>query len=97
MRAEVFRDEIGQAVFNRLMNYALETNKSKPISKLEKHINDTAKVVEITKETLLQALKAEVEVLIFKQTFSEDVPTLFISGVLHAIDVIEGNGSVIAK
>jgi hypothetical protein len=95
--AEIFRDEIGQAIFNRLMNYALETNNKKPISKLEKHINDTAKVVEITKETLLEALKAEVEVLIFKQTFSEEIPTLFISGVLHSIDVLEGNGSVMAK
>jgi hypothetical protein len=97
MRAEVFRDEIGQAIFNRLMNYALETNNKKPVSKLEKHINDTAKVVEITKETLLQALKAEVEVLVFKQTFSEEIPTLFISGVLHAIDVLESNGTVMPQ
>ncbi len=97
MTAEVFRDEIGQAIFNRLMNYALETNNKKPISKLEKHINDTAKVVEITKETLLQALKAEVEVLIFKQTFSEEIPTLFVSGVLHAIDVLESNGTVMPQ
>jgi methyltransferase-like protein len=97
MSSEVFDDEMGQAIYARLMNYAIESSPKKPISNLSEHVKQTAKIVEITKETLIQTLKAESEVLIFKQTFGEEIPTLFISGVLHAIDVLEGNGSVMAR
>jgi hypothetical protein len=97
MAGEVFNDDIGQAIYARLLNYAIEKNQGKPISALKKQITKTENIVGITKETLLQALKAESEVLIFKQTFGEEIPTLFISGVLHAIDVLEGGGSVMAK
>jgi hypothetical protein len=97
MSKEVFQDELGQAIKTRLMNYALEKNKDTDIEKLERHIENTATVVQITREAIIEALKAESEVLIFKQTFQEAVPTLFISGVLHALDVIQGNGSVMGR
>jgi hypothetical protein len=42
---------------------------------------------------------AEVEVMTFRNVNSTEhqIPTLFIAGVLHAVDVAGGKGSVIGK
>jgi hypothetical protein len=42
---------------------------------------------------------AEVEVMTFRNVNSQEhqIPTLFIAGVLHAVDVAGGKGSVIGK
>jgi hypothetical protein len=97
MNPEVFRDELGSAIKTRLMNYAIEKNRKTNLEILERSVNNTEKIVEITRETILQALKGEVELLIFKQTFNEPIPTLFVSGVMHAIDVVNGEGFITNK
>jgi hypothetical protein len=79
------------------MNYAIEKNRKTNLEILERSVNNTEKIVEITRETILQALKGEVELLIFKQTFNEPIPTLFVSGVMHAIDVVNGEGFITNK
>jgi hypothetical protein len=41
---------------------------------------------------------AEVEVMTFRNVNDEhQIPTLFIAGVLHAVDVAGGKGSIIGK
>ena len=97
MEPEVFKDEIGRAIKTRLMNYAIEKNRKTNLEILERSVNNTEKIVEITRETILEALKGEVELLIFKQTFDEPIPTLFVSGVMHAIDVVNGEGFITNK
>lgn len=86
----VFQDFVGQSIKTRLFNYALETNQNKDHKTINRAVNRTDKIVEITREAILEALKAESELLVFKQACGESIPTLFVSGILHAIDVIEG-------
>lgn len=90
----VFRDIVGQAIKMRLMNYAFSKYTNVNPETINNSIDRLSNVVEITREAILEALKGETELLIFKQTFDEPVPTLFISGVMHAIDVVDGKHSV---
>jgi hypothetical protein len=48
---------------------------------------------------VIDSIMAEVEVMTFRNANSIDrqIPTLFIAGVLHAVDVAAGKGSVIGK
>lgn len=91
---DAFLDEIGQATKIRLMNYVHEKFKNPPTD-LEAAIERTANIVAVTREATIEALKGEVEALTFKQTFGEPVPTIFLAGVMHALDVIQGKGSII--
>lgn len=90
----VFQDVVGQTIKTRLFNYALETGKNQDHNAINRAVNRTDKIVEITREAILEALKAESELLVFKQTFGDEIPTLFISGVLHSIDIVDGKPSV---
>jgi len=94
---DVFNDEIGQHIKIRLMNYALDKYKGHDLKDIENSINSAAKIIEIAREAIVERLKAESEVLTFKQYMGDEVPMLFIAGVLHALDTIEGKGSVIAE
>lgn len=92
--AEVFEDAVGQAIKQRLLNFAAKKYSNPNLEVIETLVNRTRNIVAITREATLEALKAEGELLIFKQTFDEPIPTLFISGVLHSIDVIQGKGLI---
>lgn len=92
--SQVFEDAVGQAIKRRLLNFAVTKYNNPDPEVMEAAVNRTKNVVAITREAILEALKAESELLIFKQTFNEPIPTLFISGVLHSIDVIQGEGIV---
>lgn len=94
MEPKVFQDELGKTIKTRLMNYAIEKNTKTNLEVLLRSVNNTEKIVEITREAIAQALKGEIELLIFKQTFNEPIPTLFISGVMHALDVLNGEGFI---
>lgn len=91
---QAFLDAVGQATKVRLLNYVHEKYKNPP-KDLEAAIERTANIVAVTREATIEALRAESELLIFKQAFGEPIPTLFVSGVLHALDVIQGKGSII--
>lgn len=92
--SEVFKDAVGQAIKRRLLNFAATKYSNPDPEVMEALVNRTRNVVAITREAILEALKAEGELLIFKQTFDEPIPTLFISGLLHSIDVIQGEGVI---
>lgn len=93
---QAFLDPIGQATKVRLINYVNDKFKNPP-KDLEAAIERTANIVAVTREATIEALKAEVEVLTFKQTFGEPIPTMFLAGVMHALDVIQGSGSIIGS
>lgn len=93
-KSRVFEDAVGLAIKTRLLNFASTKYNNPDPEVMEALVNRTRNVVAITREAILEALKAEGELLIFKQTFDEPIPTLFISGVLHSIDVIQGEGIV---
>ena len=93
----VFDDEIGQRIKTSMRNYAHE-HYGPDIKDLEEMLNRTCVIVGLTRRTMLEALKAEVDVLCFRNsTRPEQVPTMFIAGILHATDVIQGQGSIVGK
>lgn len=92
---EVFDDPVGQRVKSFLMNYAMEHYDTPP-ERLEPGINGTHLIVGLTRQAVIDSLMAEVEVMSFRNANGEhQIPTLFIAGVLHAVDVASGKGSVI--
>jgi hypothetical protein len=91
-----FLDPVGQSIKVRLMNYVHEKFKNPP-KDIEAAIERTANIVAVTREATIEALKGEVEVLGFKSAMGEDIPTMFFAGVLHALDVIQGQGSIIGS
>jgi hypothetical protein len=97
MGVEVFDDPVGQRIKALLMNYALENYESTP-EKLEPGINQTYLIVGFTRQAIIDSLMAEVEVMTFRNSNDKNqIPTLFIAGLLHAADVAAGQGSIIGK
>jgi hypothetical protein len=94
---EVFDDPVGQRIKALLMNYALEHYDRSP-EQLEPGIDQTHLIVGFARQAVIDSLMAEVEVMTFRNVNDEhQIPTLFIAGVLHAVDVAAGKGSVIGK
>jgi hypothetical protein len=94
---EVFDDPVGQRIKALLMNYALEHYDRSP-EQLEPGIDQTHLIVGFARQAVIDSLMAEVEVMTFRNVNDEhQIPTLFIAGVLHAVDVAGGKGSVIGK
>jgi hypothetical protein len=94
---EVFNDPVGQRIKALLMNYAMEHYDRTP-EQLEPGIDQTHLIVGFTRQAIIDSLMAEVEVMTFRNVNDEhQIPTLFIAGVLHAVDVAGGKGSVIGK
>ena len=95
---EIFEDPVGQRIKALLMNYAMEHYESTP-EQLEPGIDRTHLIVSFARQAIIDSLMAEVEVMTFRNVNSKDhqIPTLFIAGVLHAVDVAGGKGSVIGK
>jgi hypothetical protein len=94
---EVFDDPVGQRIKALLMNYALEHYDRSP-EQLEPNIDQTHLIVGFARQAVIDSLMAEVEVMTFRNVNDEhQIPTLFIAGVLHAVDVAGGKGSVIGK
>lgn len=97
MGVEVFDDPVGQRIKALLMNYALEHYDSTP-EKLEPGINQTHLIVGFTRQAIIDSLMAEVEVMSFRNVNGQNqIPTLFIAGLLHAADVAAGKGSIIGE
>jgi hypothetical protein len=94
---EVFNDPVGQRIKALLMNYAMEHYDRTP-EQLEPGIDQTHLIVGFTRQAIIDSLMAEVEVMTFRNVNDQhQIPTLFIAGVLHAVDVAGGKGSVIGK
>jgi hypothetical protein len=95
---EIFDDPVGQRIKSLLMNYAMDHYEGKPES-LEESIDRTHLIVSFARQAVIDSIMAEVEVMTFRNANSTDhqIPTLFIAGVLHAVDVAAGKGSVIGK
>jgi hypothetical protein len=94
---EIFNDPVGQRIKALLMNYAMEHYDRTP-EQLEPGIDQTHLIVGFTRQAIIDSLMAEVEVMTFRNVNDEhQIPTLFIAGVLHAVDVAGGKGSVIGK
>ena len=94
---EVFNDPVGQRIKALLMNYAMEHYDRTP-EQLEPGIDQTHLIVGFTRQAIIDSLMAEVEVMTFRNVNDEhQIPTLFIAGVLHAVDVAAGKGSVIGQ
>jgi hypothetical protein len=94
---EVFNDPVGQRIKALLMNYAMEHYDRTP-EQLEPGIDQTHLIVGFTRQAIIDSLMAEVEVMTFRNVNDEhQIPTLFIAGVLHAVDVAGGKGSIIGK
>ncbi len=96
MGVEVFDDPVGQRIKSLLMNYALNNYKGSPES-LEASVDNTHLIVSFARQAVVDSLNAEVEVMTFRNGNQTEniIPVLFIAGVLHAIDVASGQGSII--
>lgn len=94
---QVFDDEIGQRIKTLMRNFATE-HYGDDIDGLEESLDRTRVIVGFARQAVNDALDAEVSVMCFRNsTGDEQIPTLFIGGVLHAQDVIQGKGSIVGK
>jgi hypothetical protein len=91
---DAFLDPVGQSIKVRLINHVIEKYK-KPPKDLEAAVERTANIVAVTREATIEALKGEVEVLGFKSAMGDGIPPMFFAGVLHALEVIQGQASMI--
>jgi hypothetical protein len=94
---DVFTDEIGQRIKTLMRNFATD-HYGHEIDGLEDSLDRTRVIVGLARRAILDALDAEVSVMCFRNANGvEQIPTLFIGGVLHAQDVIQGKGSIVGK
>jgi hypothetical protein len=95
MGLEVFSDPIGQGIKAKLMNYAAE-HYSTPSDQLEAAVDRTHLIVSAAREAIIEGLENEISIMTFRNINSgtDEVPIMFIAGVLHALDVVKGGKSI---
>lgn len=94
---DVFADEVGQRIKTLMRNFATD-HYGHEIEGLEESLDRTRVIVGLARRAMVDALDAEVSVMCFRNANEqEQIPTLFIGGVLHAQDVIQGRGSIVGK
>lgn len=94
---DVFADEVGQRIKTLMRNFATD-HYGHEIEGLEESLDRTRVIVGLARRAMVDALDAEVSVMCFRNANQqEQIPTLFIGGVLHAQDVIQGRGSIVGK
>jgi hypothetical protein len=96
MGIEVFDDSIGQSIKAKLMNHAINQYQTPP-KQLEDAIDRTFLIVELSRAAMVEALESEVSIMLFRNVNAEEiiVPVPFIAGVMHAVDVLKGDNSII--
>jgi len=100
MGIKVFDDPVGQRIKALMINYALQENPDNnySIKSLEKSVEKTHKIVEFARQGLVDSLQAEADVLCFRRVSGDqNIPIDFISGILHAVDVITGDKTIIGN
>lgn len=95
MGLEVFDDPVGQRIKSLLMNYAMEKEPSRSVASIEKSVDKCHQIIAFVRQASIDALNAEADVLCFRQITGEEIPVEFVSGVLHAAEVIAGRNSII--
>lgn len=95
MGIEIFNDTLGKRIYNMMIDHALEHGIPNDKS-LHKDIDKTHKIVEITRQATADVVNAEAETFFFRMANGEEVPYLFVAGILHAVDVING-GSIMGQ
>lgn len=90
-----FEDEVGNSIKARLISFAAEAYENPNLDRISQAIKQSASLVSVTRDAIEDFLRGEIEVLVFRQSQGEEIPTLFIAGCMHALDVIEGHGSVV--
>jgi hypothetical protein len=95
MGIEIFKDPIGQGIKAKLMNYAAE-HYSTPPEQLESAVDRTHLIVSAAREAIIEGLENEISIMTFRNINSEsdEIPIMFIAGVLHALDVVKGGKSI---
>lgn len=95
---EVFADTIGQRIQNKLIQYAYANDFQGNREQLERQIKALANVIQITRESIADVIEAEVEVLAARDSNELDqTQILFMSGLLHAHDMITKGTELIGK
>ena len=95
---DVFADTIGQRIQSKLMQYAYENDYQGNPEQLERQIKALANVIHIARESIADVIEAEVEVLASRDTNElNQTQILFMSGLLHAHDMITKGTELIGK
>lgn len=88
---------VGKRIYNRLITVAYEQNYVGSHDDLLDAIDAYSKIVEIVKQSIVDVIQSEVEVLAMRDEAKTKTWTLFMAGLLHAQNVIVKDESFIGK
>jgi transcriptional regulator of acetoin/glycerol metabolism len=94
---KVFDDLVGQRTKELMRNYANSGTRPIDQEELEEAINAQHKIVELTRQAITDILEAETEVLCMRMIQDKNIPTVFISGVIHATEIIKSGNLIMGN
>lgn len=93
----VYKGLIGERIKNKLIKYAYDLEYKGAHDDLVDQIEMLAPVVEIVKKSIIDVIQGEVEVLATRDEAKSKTYTMFMSGLLHAKEIIKNDDSLIGK
>ena len=83
-----WEDTVGQTIHSEMFNAAKKQKPDSDSEKLHKSIIRTSLSVGIARESIAKVIDAEVDALTTYRALGDEVPLMFIAGLLAAADLI---------
>ena len=88
-------DALQSRINNLLGAYALSKKPDMSNEEVEKAVEKTKVITHIAKSACIDILQGELDLLLWRDSTGTKIPPVFIAGLMHAIDVLEANDSIV--
>ena len=93
----IYQGLVGERIYNKLIQTAYDQKYTGSHDNLLDAIQAYSQIVEIVKQAIVDVIQSELEVLATREEAQTHTWTLFMSGLLHAQNVIAKDESFIGK
>ena len=93
----IYQGLVGERIYNKLIQTAYDQKYTGSHDNLLDAIQAYSQIVEIVKQAIVDVIQSELEVLATREEAQTHTWTLFMSGLLHAQNVIAKDESLIGK
>lgn len=88
-------DALQSRINNLLKAYALSKSPDMSVEEVQKAVEKTKVITHIAKTACVDILQGELDLLLWRDSTGNKIPSIFIAGIMHAIDVLEVDDSIV--
>jgi hypothetical protein len=88
-------DTLQSRINNLIRAYALSKSPELTTEEVSAAVANTQVITHIAKTACVDVLQGELDLLLWRGATGREIPAMFTAGLLHAIDVLEANDSIV--